>query len=258
MGTHVKLTSKGKTANIIFYNDENNKPPAFSMQVLDELDECINLINNTIKKYRVVIIESDSEKYFIVGADINSLQQIDQNSIEDWISKYQYVYEKLEKIPLPVIAKVSGYALGAGLELILRCDLIVGLKHSYYGQPEASLGFVPGAGGSYKLTQRIGISKSKELFFRAKIINANEAFNLGILNYVGDKDEVNIYMENLIKDIEKNDPLAISLLKNMISNVANINSYQCYYEEYLASIACLCKGESKKRIKDFLLKKTKK
>lgn len=257
MSTKVNVIRQDEVARIVFSNDEPGKPPTLSMKILTDLEHCINEINSHIDEYRVVVVESDSDKYFIVGANIESLKNININTIENWVNKFQSVFNKFESIQIPTIAKVQGYALGGGLELILRSDFIIGKKKSYYGQPEASLGFVPGAGGSYKLTQRVGEAKSKELFFRGNIIDGNEAYRIGLINHVCEDNQIESYLNEIIVDIKKNDSFAIKLIKKMISNINNQNCHQNYHQEFLASIDCVNLGENIKRIEKFLKRKNK-
>lgn len=128
------------------------------------------------------VILTGSEKVFSVGADLKELQgkrrtELSQNDfIKDW--------EKVSTFPKPIIAAVSGYALGGGCEIALMCDFIVASDTAKFGQPEITLGTLPGAGGTQRLARLLGKAKAMELCLTGRLIDAVEAEKIGLVNHV--------------------------------------------------------------------------
>jgi len=257
MKTNVKLDRTDKIGYISFFSEKIDKPPTLDIDVLDKFDKLISNINSNIEQYRMVVVQSDTSKYFVIGANLNALKKLDKYSIIQWVKKGHKVFNNLSALPIPTVAKINGYALGGGLELALACDMIIATKNSYFGQPETGLGFVPGWGGSIRLQRRIGISRAKEMFFTAEIIDADTAYKMRLCDFVGNYEDVDNYLTNLIRKISNNSSLAVSMVKKLIENGQSNNSiYTDYYNEALASSICIDSEDTKKRLKDFFRKKT--
>ncbi len=125
-------------------------------------------------------MRSTSDRFFCVGANINALNDIDENSIAPWVLKGHQVFNQIEDLAMPVIAVVEGYAMGGGLELAMACDLIFASQEAKFAQSEASLGFIPGWGGTHRLARRVGVSKAKFYFYSGKMLGAQEAKEIGL------------------------------------------------------------------------------
>ena len=258
MQTHVSLEQEGDLGILTFACDEPGKPATLDLRVLDELEEGLKEIRSRVEELRAVVVRSDCDRYFIVGANINALQTLDAATIVHWVQRGHAVFDQLESLPLPVIARVEGYALGGGLELALACDLIVASREAKLGQPEASLGFVAGWGGSYRLPRRIGVTKAKELFFTARIVDAEEACEMGLVDFCGERAEVERYLESLFEGVRSCSPLAISEMKKLIHRSLHISLRESCLEEAVASSACLSSGDTRARVAAFLESRKKK
>ncbi|MCX5874126.1 MAG: enoyl-CoA hydratase/isomerase family protein [Deltaproteobacteria bacterium] len=179
-------------STIIYSEDQGiaiitlNRPEVLNSlneQLLDELEDVLELIERNAK-IRVVIVSGHND-FFCAGADIRMLKE--WSSILDahsFLVKIQRVINKFETIPQPVIAAVSGIALGGGTEISLACDLRIAAENAVFGQPEISLGIIPGAGGTQRLPRTVGLTVAKELLFTGRRVKAEEALQIRLINKI--------------------------------------------------------------------------
>ena len=126
------------------------------------------------------------------------------------------MFRKIELLDIPVIAAVNGFALGGGCELALTSDYIVASEKAKFGQPEAGLGITPGFGGTQRLPRKIGVSKAKELIFSARVISAQEAYELGIVDKLVAPEELMDKVMEIMASFTKNAPIAVANCKKAI------------------------------------------
>ena len=163
-----------------------NRPEALNAMntdVIAELSRSIDIVgfDDSIK---VVIITGSGEKSFCAGADIAYMVNIDPISAEKYATSAQGVLNKIERLDKPVIAAVNGFALGGGCELSMVCDMRIASSNAKMGQPEVTIGIPPGWGGTQRLVKLVGPAKAKELIFTGKMISAQEAYEIGLVNKV--------------------------------------------------------------------------
>lgn len=249
MQTHVNYEQKEDIGHITFACEVPGKPTTLDLQVLDELDACLDKIEATAETLRALIVQSAFPKYFLVGANINALQTLNAETIVPWVQRGHAVFNRLARTPAPVIAKVDGYALGGGLELAMACDLIAATENAKFGQPEANLGVVAGWGGSYRLPRRVGLAKAKELFFTGRIVDAITAHRIGLADFVGDVDG---YLDALLADIRKCGRVAVSYMKQLIDNSPHITIEQNCLDEAVASSRCMADADTQARVASYL------
>ena len=255
MRTHVSYQCREDAAYLTFACDEAGKPNTLDQGVLDELAGRIEEVNAASAQLRAVIVQSDNDRYFIVGANINALQTLTPETIIPWVRKGHAVFSQLQALPLPVIAMVRGYALGGGLELALACDLILASRGAKLGQPEANLGLVSGWGGSYRLPRRVGTARAKELFFTGKVVGAEEAYQLGLVDFVGDDDQLQEHLTSLLEQIRGCGPLAIAHMKRLLNNSATADLERNGLDEAVASSLCLASEDAQRRVSHYLQKR---
>ncbi|MBA3750203.1 MAG: enoyl-CoA hydratase/isomerase family protein [Nitrosopumilus sp.] len=154
---------------------------AMNLDVISELSRAIDLIS-VDQGIRVLIITGSGERSFCAGADISYMVNIDAVTAEKYASSSQSMLNKIEKMEKPVIAAINGFALGGGCELALVCDLRIASENAKMGQPEVTIGIPPGWGGTQRLLRIIGPAKAKEMIFTGKMISAQEAENIGLVN----------------------------------------------------------------------------
>lgn len=169
-----------------------------------------------------IIITGAGEKAFIAGADIKEFLELDAEKGKELSRFGQEVFYFIERFPKPVIAAVNGFALGGGCELAMACHIRIAGEKARFGQPEVSLGIIPGYGGTQRLTQLIGKSKAMELLMTGDMIDAEEAYRLGLVNYVVPQGEEVAKAVELIEKIASKAPLAIAKV---------IESVNTYYEK---------------------------
>ena len=172
-----------------------NRPEALNAMntdVIAELSRSIDIagFDDSIK---VVIITGSGEKSFCAGADIAYMVNIDPMAAEKYAPSAQGVLNKIERLDKPVIAAVNGFALGGGCELSMVCDMRIASSNAKMGQPEVTIGIPPGWGGTQRLVRLVGPAKAKELIFTGKMISAQEAYEIGLVNKVvslGNEDQL--------------------------------------------------------------------
>lgn len=163
-----------------------NRPEALNAMnsdVVSDLSHAIDQVGAD-DEIKVVIITGAGERSFCAGADISYMVNIDPITAEKYASSAQSVLSKIEKLEKPVIAAVNGFALGGGCELAMVCDIRVASSNAKLGQPEVTIGIPPGWGGTQRLMRLVGPAKAKELVFTGKMISANEAYEIGLVNKV--------------------------------------------------------------------------
>jgi len=163
-----------------------NRPEALNalnLDVIAELSRTIDIVG-VDDGIKVVIITGAGEKSFCAGADIAYMVNIEPMKAERYATSAQSVLNKIEKLEKPVIAAINGFALGGGCELALVCDMRIASSNAKIGQPEVTIGIPPGWGGTQRLTRIVGPAKAKELIFTGKMITAEEAAQIGLVNKV--------------------------------------------------------------------------
>jgi 3-hydroxypropionyl-coenzyme A dehydratase len=163
-----------------------NRPEALNSMNVDviwELSKTLDIIgvDDSIK---AVIITGVGERSFCAGADISYMVNITPIDAEKYASAAQSVLNKIERLEKPVIAAINGFALGGGCELALVCDIRICSSNAKMGQPEVTIGIPPGWGGTQRLLRIVGPAKAKEMIFTGKMISAEEAYNIGLVNDV--------------------------------------------------------------------------
>jgi enoyl-CoA hydratase len=256
MSTEIELRRTGPLAELMLVPPEG-RPPTIDHGTLDRLDAQLAAIEQAGDAVRVVILRSAAAKYFCVGADLNSLQHLNTETITPWIEHGHRVFDRLEKLSQPVIARVEGYALGGGLELALAADLIVASDKAQLGQTEARLGFITGWGGAWRLPRRVGPSRAKELFFTGRIVAAAEAMTFGLVDVCLPPDALDAYCTKVVQDIAVSSPIAMHEFKRLVSDAPTLTYNDKTAAEVSASIACVRSADTQQRVKEFLERKKK-
>jgi enoyl-CoA hydratase len=178
------------------------------VQALEEFDRDENV--------RVIII-AGSEKSFAAGADIKEMA--DESTVSIMLKDQFRTWDRVRFIRKPIIAAVSGYALGGGCELAMNCDMIVASETAQFGQPEISIGVIPGAGGTQRLTRVVGKHKAMEMILTGRPITAYEAHAIGLVNKVVPAEIFLDEAKALAKEIAKKSPIAVRMAKEAILKV---------------------------------------
>ncbi|AKT51278.1 enoyl-CoA hydratase/isomerase family protein [Arsenicicoccus sp. oral taxon 190] len=205
-----------------------NRPHAMNAlagQVIADLEGLLVAIETQVGSdgrwpIRGVIVTGAGEKAFVAGADIVEMQSMSPDQGEDYSRRMQGVTRRLEALPVPVIAAVHGFALGGGCELALACDWIYASSSARFGQPEVNLGLVPGFGGSVRLTRRVGLALSRELICTGRMIKAEEALRIGLVNQVfEDRDTLLDGARRTVAELAAKSPVAVAACKQLLNAV---------------------------------------
>ena len=183
---------------------------ALNKATIEELHQAFKLLNND-KSIKVILLTGSGEKAFVAGADISEFANFNEKEGSQLAAKGQeLLFDFIENLATPVIALINGFALGGGLELAMACHFRIASENAKMGLPETSLGVIPGYGGTQRLPQLIGKGKAMELIMTASMIDAYEAKNLGLVNYVVTLEELTPLGEKLANKIMRNSLVAIS------------------------------------------------
>ena len=175
--------------------------------------------NNQI---RILVITGEG-KAFAAGADIAEMVDMDEAEGGKFSSRGQNVFLGLEKLNIPVIAAVNGYALGGGCELAMACDIRVAGSNAKFGQPEVSLGLIPGFGATQRLSRLVGLGNALNLLLTAGQISADEALRIGLVQKVTEPDQLMDEVYKLAEKILSKGPQSVSLIKKVTRIGANLD-----------------------------------
>jgi enoyl-CoA hydratase len=175
----------------------------------------------TAEGLRVVILTGGGDKAFVAGADITALSKMSADDAREFSGLGQLLGERIESLPVPVIAAVNGYALGGGCELALACDFIYASDTAKFGQPEVKLGAMPGFGGTQRLLRRVGIARAREMLFTGDSIDAREALRMGLCNRVFEPARLLTEARRTAAAIAARAPLAIANVKRALRGGAD-------------------------------------
>ncbi len=185
---------------------------ALSLQLMGELRDALKALDEN-DEVRVIIL-TGNERAFAAGADIKEMAgrtAIDMLRIDQFST-----WDQIKKTKKPLIAAVSGFALGGGCELAMTCDMIIASESAKFGQPEIKIGVMPGAGGTQRLTRAVGKALAMEMVLTGKFISAEEALRIGLINRIVPEE---IYLQEALKfasEIAHMSPLAARLAKESV------------------------------------------
>ncbi|MEL7003541.1 MAG: enoyl-CoA hydratase-related protein [Bacteroidota bacterium] len=206
---------------------ELNRPKelnALNLELMGELRDALKTLDSD-DSVRVIIITGNS-KAFAAGADI---KQMAGKSAVDMLKIDQFsTWDQIRKTKKPLIAAVSGFALGGGCELAMTCDMIIASETAKFGQPEIKIGVMPGAGGTQRLTKAIGKAKAMELVLTGRFLSADEAKEYGLVNKVVPTEMYMYEATELAKEIARMSPIAAQLAKESVNR-----SFETHLDEGL-------------------------
>ena len=157
------------------------------------------------------IILTGAGRAFIAGADIGELANRDASSLKALAQRGQDVFRRFETSPKPIVAAVNGFALGGGCELAMACHVRIASEKAKFGQPEVKLGLIPGYGGTQRLPRIVGKGRALEMLLTGDLIDAQEAYRIGLVNRVVAPDELLATATAMLRQMLANAPLALAL-----------------------------------------------
>ncbi len=216
-----------------------DKLNALNAQTVNDLDTVFDELKDNDEVY-VIILTGSGEKAFVAGADISELNKLDMITAKEFSERGQAVFNKIENFDKPVIAAVNGFALGGGCELALACHIRLASEKAKFGQPEVNLGIIPGYGGTQRLARLINTGRAMEYILTADMIDANDAYRLGLVNKIYPANELIESAMKMAKKIAGKGQQAIRLAIKAIKAVDEVSLKEGQNLE--ATLFALCCG----------------
>ncbi|WP_313163521.1 short-chain-enoyl-CoA hydratase [Sedimentibacter sp.] len=183
--------------------------------MLDELEYAFDQISND-NEVSVVVLTGEG-KAFVAGADIAYMSNLSPSEAKKFSEDGSRLFRKIETMNKVVIAAVNGFALGGGCELAMACDIRIASEKAKFGQPEVGLGIIPGFSGTQRLARLVGLGRAKELMFTGLHINADEAYRIGLVNKITDKDSLMEETYKMAEKIVSNSGVAVRYAKEAVN-----------------------------------------
>lgn len=238
-----------KTANVTVV--KLNRPAslnALNKAMVLELDHVFDLLA-VDPEVRAVVITGG--KNFAAGADVSGMKDLDPEGAKEF--SFRHTFNKIERMPKPVIAAINGFALGGGLELALACDIRVAAPDSKLGLPEINLGLFPGAGGTQRLPRLIGPSRAKQMIYSGSPVKADKALEMGLVDLIAEHPfhEALKLAENLATKA----PIALKMAKQCIDLALDMDLEAGVEYEALAWASLFATNDQKEGLSAFLEKR---
>jgi enoyl-CoA hydratase len=234
-----------------------NRPKVLNALNSELLDEFANALEEIAgdENIRILILTGAGEKAFVAGADIKELASLNTLGAKQFSQTGHRIIQKLQQLPIPVIAAVNGFALGGGTEIALACDFIYASENATFGQPEINLGLIPGFGGTQRLSRLVGINLAKEMLFTGKLIPATEAYRTGIVNKVCSSEDLMKEVMAVAKTISQKGKVSLRAAKQAINQGVNVDLATGCAIEIDAFAVCIASEDAKEGTTAFLEKR---
>ncbi len=199
-----------------------NKLNALNQETLQEIEQVIVSVQDN-DEVAAIIVTGSGQKSFIAGADISELATSNAITGMKFAEYGQQVMSTIEQSNKPVVAAINGFALGGGCELAMSCHMRVASDNAMFGQPEIKLGVIPGFGGTQRLVRLIGKGRAMEMNLMGGMIDANRAFEIGLVNKVVAQSELMTTVEKMAKQLTFSAPVAMKCIIDSINHGAECN-----------------------------------
>lgn len=247
----ILIERRGRVALITI--NRPDKLNALNIKTRQETAEALDELR-TDDEIRVVVITGAGEKAFVAGADINEFagrSAIQQRTV----MKAKSIFTAAEDFPKPIIAMINGFCLGGGCELALSCDIRIASDKSRFGQPEINLGIIPGGGGTQRLTRLVGEGKAMQMILTGEMIDAQEAYRIGLVNDVYPADQLESKTMELAGKIAEKSPVALAMAKTAVKNAARMNLREGLDQEIDLFALCFSSEDKEEGVRAFLEKR---
>ena len=236
-----------------------NRPEKLNAMNMDAAKELTEVFENLGKDdtVKVIILTGEGDKAFSAGADIEYMSKISADESEEYAKLGQLVTGTVENVKQPTIAAINGFALGGGCELAMSCDIRIAANTAKLGQPEVTIGIPPGWGGTQRLMRIVGIAKAKEMVFTGKMIKAEEAREIGLVNQVVELSTLMDETMKMAKTIAGNSSIAVRMSKAAMNKGRNADLDTGLGIELLAWRNCFTHPDREERMTSFVNKSKK-
>lgn len=245
------LEIDGPLATLTF--NRPDKLNALSRDLLQEFSQALADIQ--LNPALRVLILTGQGRAFMAGADVRQFLGFDSRSAHEFIRQGQAAINKLEALPIPVIAAVNGFALGGGCEMALACDLIYASENARFGQPEINLGLMPGFGGSQRLARLVGRGLAKELCLTGRAVEAHEAKAMGLAAQVFPSASLLSECRRIALDLAAKSRFALGQIKRVINLGFDLDLPSALELEAQAFALCFASTDPHEGVKAFLEKR---
>ena len=229
---------------------------ALNLQMFEEIEKAIEDVAKD-SGVRALII-TGAGRAFCSGVDITFLNNISGISLSEFrvmLAGFQEVFNKIEELEKPVIAAINGFALGAGCDFALACDIRIASDRAQIGELYVKVGLIPDMGGTQRLPKLVGVGKAKELIFSGDMIDANEAEKIGLVNKVTPADELQAETKKMALKLAKGPSVAIGLAKRAINKGLGTDPKSGLVYEIYGQSLCLQTEDHKEAVKAFIEKR---
>lgn len=249
--------------NILFAVEEGvatltfNRPKALNAmnsETMGELSAAIDLCK-TDEAIKALVLTGAGDRAFVAGADISQMQDLRPQEALAFMELGQETLRRLETLPKPVIAAVNGFALGGGTEISLACDIRFASEKAIFGQPEILIGLIPGWGGTQRLSRIIGMGRAKELILSGAQINAQRAYEMGLVNRVLPAEELLPETVKFARKLAGMPGFAVKMAKHSINFGYDLTLENGYRLEAECCAQCFSTDDQKEGMKAFLEKR---
>ncbi len=234
-----------------------NRPNALNALSSELLKEFAQALDNlaTNEAVRALILTGSGDKAFVAGADITELATFDALQGKVFAKAGHDVLGRLQALPFPVIAAVNGYSLGGGTEVALACDFIYASDNAMFGLPEIKLGLIPGFGGTQRLPRLIGKNMAKEMIFTGRMIAANEAQQIGLVNKVFPSESLMESVLQTAQEITRKGRVSLRAAKEAVNSGMDVDLATGCRMEIDAFALCIASEDAKEGTAAFLEKR---
>ncbi|MCK9224021.1 MAG: enoyl-CoA hydratase-related protein [Candidatus Muirbacterium halophilum] len=232
-----------------------NAPKSLNSLSTELLNDFEKIIDEISKENVKVLIITGIEKSFVAGADIAEMKEMNYQQALDYAKLGHRVFSKIEQAPFITIAAINGYALGGGLELALACDIRIASKRAKLGQPEVSLGIIPGFGATQRLSRLIGVSLAKYVIFSGDTLKAEEAEKMGIVVKVTEPEELIDEAKKIALNIISKSFNAVIIAKKAIEQGIEMPKYEALKTEEILFASCFTHNDQKNGMSAFIERK---
>jgi len=236
-----------------------NRPDKLNAMNMDVAKELIKTFENLGKddSVKVIILTGEGDKAFSAGADIEYMSKISPDESVEYAKLGQLVTSTVELVKQPTIAAVNGFALGGGCEVAMSCDIRLAADTAKMGQPEVTIGIPPGWGGTQRLLRIVGIAKAKELVYTGRIVKADEAKEIGLVNHVFPLASLQEEAMKIAQKIAGNSAIGVQMSKMAINKGRNADLDTGLGVELLAWRNCFTHPDHQERMTAFVNKSKK-
>ncbi len=251
MSEHITLETLDNGVGLLTIN----RPQALNALNMQVLDELASVLDGVAQSERRVLVVTGAGRAFVAGADIAEMKDMSREQAETFSRRGQQVFARLATLPQISVAAINGYALGGGMELALACDLRLAADKAKLGQPEVTLGIIPGFAATVRLPRLIGAARALELLATGRMVDAVEAERIGLVNRVVPLDDLREQAMQLAEQIARMSKVTLRLLKQSIIEGMDLSRSQAEENEAMLFGRCFSSLDQKEGMSAFLEKR---